>query len=144
MAFQERYPDALLREILTSVKTIALVGASAQPHRTSNGVMRFLQAHGYRVIPVNPGLAGQSLHGERVHASLAEIPEKIDMVDVFRNSAYAGAVADQAVAIGARVVWMQLGVRDDAAAARAEKAGLTVIMDRCPAIEIPRLLEHGA
>ena len=140
MALQERYPDRLLREILTSVKTIALVGASAKPHRPSNGVMRFLQAHGYRVIPVNPGLAGQSLHGERVHASLAEIPEKIDMVDVFRNSAYAGAVADQAVAIGARVVWMQLGVRDEAAAARAERAGVTVIMDRCPAIEIPRLL----
>jgi predicted CoA-binding protein len=144
MALQERYPDALLREILTSVKTIALVGASAKPHRPSNGVMRFLQAHGYRVIPVNPGLAGQSLHGERVHASLAEIPEKIDMVDVFRNSAYAGAVADQAVAIGAKVVWMQLGVRDEAAAARAEKAGVTVVMNRCPAIEIPRLLEHDA
>ena len=140
MAFHERYPDALLRGILTSVKTIALVGASAKPHRPSNGVMRFLQAHGYRVIPVNPGLAGQSLHGERVHASLAEIPEKIDMVDVFRNSAYAAAVADQAVAIGAKVVWMQLGVRDEAAAARAERAGVTVIMDRCPAIEIPRLL----
>ena len=140
MALQDRYPDALLREIFTSVKTIALVGASAKPHRPSNGVMHFLQAHGYRVIPVNPGLAGQTLHGERVHASLAEIPEKIDMVDVFRNSAYAAAVADQAVAIGAKVVWMQLGVRDEAAAARAEKAGVTVIMDRCPAIEIPRLL----
>ena len=123
MALQDRYPDALLREILTSVKTIALVGASAKPHRPSNGVMRFLQAYGYRVIPVNPGLAGQTLHGERVHASLAEIPEKIDMVDVFRNSAYAGAVADQATAIGAKVIWMQLGVRDEAAAARGKSRG---------------------
>ncbi len=141
MARHDRYPDELLRDVLTSVKTIAMVGASAKPIRPSNGVMRFLQRRGYRVIPVNPGLAGQQLHGERVYAQLAEIPDKIDMVDIFRNSAYAGAAADQAVAIGARVVWMQLGVRDDAAAERARAAGLTVIMDRCPAIEIPRLLE---
>ena len=133
------YSDALLKNILASVKTIALVGASANPARPSHGVMRFLQSRGYRVIPVNPNLIGGRLHGERVYAALGEIDETIDMVDVFRNSRAAGGVADEAVAVGAKVVWMQLGVSDDAAAARAEKAGLTVIMNRCPAIEIPRL-----
>jgi len=106
--------------------------------------MAYLQRRGYRTIPINPNAAGGTINDERVYGSLAEVPEPIDMVDVFRRKEAAGGVVDQAIAVGARVVWMQLGVRDDAAAARAEKAGLTVIMDRCPAIEIPRLLEHGA
>jgi predicted CoA-binding protein len=135
----EHYSDDLLRQILTQTRTIALVGASANPARPSHGVMRYLQREGYRVIPVNPGLEGQSLNGERVYARLADIPEKIDMVDIFRNSAQAGAASDEGVAIGARFIWMQLDVRDEAAAKRAEAAGLTVIMNRCPAIEIPRL-----
>ena len=136
------YSDDLLKKILGGVRTIALVGASANPARPSNGVMRFLQSRGYRVLPVNPNLAGTSLHGERVYTSLADIAGPVDMVDVFRNSSAAGGVADEAVAVGAKIVWMQLGVRDDDAAARAEKAGLTVVMNRCPAIEIPRL--YGA
>ena len=136
----EHYPDDLLRKILTDTKTIAMVGASANPARPSNGVMRFLQSRGYRVIPVNPNLAGPTLNGERVYRKLAEIKEPVDMVDVFRISEAAGAVADEAAAIGAGVLWMQLGVINEKGAARARKAGLTVIMDRCPAIEIPRLL----
>lgn len=139
MTDHNRYPDDLIRRVLTETKTIALVGASANPVRPSHGVMRFLQRQGYRVIPVNPGLAGKILNGERAHARLADIPGDIDMVDIFRNSAYAGAASDEGVAAGAKFIWMQLGVRDDAAAKRAEAAGLTVIMDRCPAIEIPRL-----
>jgi predicted CoA-binding protein len=132
--------DRLLRQVLQSVRKIALVGASDRPHRPANGVMRFLLGRGYRVIPVNPRLADSELFGERVHASLADIGEPVDMVDIFRNAAAVGGVADEAVAIGAKVVWMQLGLSDQAAAARARGAGLTVIMDRCPAIEIPRLL----
>lgn len=133
------YPDALIRRVLTETRTIALIGTSAKPERPSHGVMRFLQRQGYRVIPVNPGLAGQKLNGETVYARIADIPERIDMVDIFRNSAYAGAASDEGVAAGARVIWMQLGVSDAAAAKRAEAAGLTVVMNRCPAIEIPRL-----
>ena len=133
------YPDAFLRDILTGVHTIAVVGASPRPHRPSHGVMRYLQRHGYRTIPVNPFAAGGMILGERCYGALDEIEDKIDMVDVFRRSDAAGAVVDQAIAIGAKVVWMQLDVRDAAAAQRAEAQGLKVVMDRCPAIEIPRL-----
>ena len=133
------YHDDHLRGILSGARTIAVVGASPRPYRPSYGVMRFLQQHRYRVIPVNPFAAGSDILGERVRASLAEIDDPVDMVDIFRRSDAAGAAVDEAIAIGAKAVWMQLGVRDDAAAARAEAAGLKVVMDRCPAIEIPRL-----
>lgn len=133
------YSDAYLRDILESVRTIAVVGASPRLRRPSHGVMRFLQRHGYRTIPVNPYAAGDEILGEKVFASLGEIKEPTDMVDIFRRSEMAGAVVDDAIAIGAKVVWMQLGVCDDAAALRAEAHGIKVVMDRCPAIEIPRL-----
>ena len=135
----EHYSDAYLRDILTSVRAIAVVGASPRRGRPSHGVMAYLQRHGYRAIPVNPNAAGTKINGEICYASLTAVPEPIDMVDVFRRSEVAGAAVDDAIAIGAKVVWMQLGVRDDAAAARAEAAGLKVVMNRCPAIEIPRL-----
>ena len=130
--------DAEIRAILTAVKTIAVVGWSPKPERPSHGVAAFLKARGYRVIPVNPGQAGQKALGETVVASLAEAGP-VDMVDIFRRSEEAGAVADAAVAHGAKVVWMQLGVADEAAAARARAAGLSVVMNRCPKIEIARL-----
>ena len=133
------YSDAKLRAILASVRTIALVGASANWNRPSYFVMKYLQGKGYRVIPVNPGLAGQDLLGERVYGSLRDIPEKVDMVEVFRASNTVGPIADDAIAIGAPVLWMQLGVRNEDAAARAEAAGLEVVMDRCPKIEFGRL-----
>ncbi len=130
--------DDDLRDILTSVKTIAVVGWSPKPDRPSHGVAAFLKRRGYRVIPVNPGQAGQSALGETVVATLAEVGP-VDMVDIFRRSEEAGAVADEAVRLGAKVVWMQLGVVDEAAASRARAAGVQVVMNRCPAIEIPRL-----
>ncbi len=133
------YPDAKLRRILAETRTIALVGASANWNRPSYFVMKYLQGKGYRVIPVNPGLAGQDLLGERVYASLRDIPEKIDLVDIFRASDQVGPIVEDAIAADARVVWMQLGVRHDAAAAHAEAAGLEVVMNRCPKIEFGRL-----
>ncbi len=130
--------DPEIRDILSSVKTIALVGWSPKPDRPSHRVAAFLAARGYRVIPVNPGQAGQTALGEVVRATLAEAGP-VDMVDIFRRSEEAGGVVDEAIAAGAGVVWMQLGVVDEAAADRARAAGLRVVMDRCPAIEIPRL-----
>jgi len=133
------YSDAMLRRILAETRTIAMVGASTNWNRPSYFVMKYLQAKGYRVIPVNPAAAGQEILGETVRASLSEIAEPVDLVDVFRRSDQVGPVADEAISIGAKVLWMQLGVRNDEAAARAEAAGLTVVMDRCPKIEFGRL-----
>lgn len=137
------YDDALLRRILNNVRTIAMVGASPDWVRPSNFAMKYLQGKGYRVIPVNPGHAGNDILGETTYATLSDIPDKFDMVDVFRTSAAAGAVADEAIKVapekGAEVLWMQLGVRDDAAAERAEAAGMTAVMNRCPKIEYGRL-----
>jgi predicted CoA-binding protein len=137
----EAYSDRYLRDILARVRIIAMVGASPNWNRPSYFAMKYLQHKRYRVIPVNPAAAGQTILGEKVYASLKDIPDKVDMVDIFRNSEAAGPITDEAIAIGARVVWMQLGVRNDAAGARAEAAGLTVVMNRCPKIEYGRL--HG-
>ncbi|WP_242140179.1 MULTISPECIES: CoA-binding protein [unclassified Sphingomonas] len=131
--------DAEIATLLRETRTIALVGASDRADRPSHRVMRSLQAHGYRVIPVNPQLAGTEINGMPVVAALADIAGAIDLVDVFRNSAAAGPVVDAAIAVGAKAVWLQLGVINPEAAARAEAAGLQVVMDRCPAIDIPRL-----
>ncbi|HTW68679.1 MAG TPA: CoA-binding protein [Acetobacteraceae bacterium] len=131
-------PDAAIRAILENTRRIAVVGASAKPWRPSHGVMRFLLDCGYDVTPVNPGLAGHAIHGRPVVADLDEAAP-LDMVDVFRNAAHAGSVVDAAIRSGAHVVWMQLGVIDEAAAERARWAGLTVVMDRCPVIEARRL-----
>lgn len=133
------YPDAKIRTILQRARTIAVVGASANWNRPSAFVMKYLQGKGYRTIPVNPTIAGQTISGEPVYASLRDIPVPVDVVDVFRASDHVGPVVDDAIAIGAKVVWMQLGVRNDAAAARAEAAGLEVVMDRCLKIEFGRL-----
>jgi predicted CoA-binding protein len=133
--------DAKIRQILGAVKTIAVVGWSPKPDRPSHRVAAYLAARGYKVIPVNPGQAGQQALGQSVHAQLADIQEPVDMVDIFRRSEEAGAVVDQALAAfpDLTAVWMQLGVEDTEAAARAMARGVKVVMNRCPAIEIPRL-----
>ena len=133
-------PGTIAR-VLRTLRTWAVVGCSPDPGRDSHRIAALLQGRGYRVIPVNPALAGQVLLGERCFATLAEAAEDeaIEVVDVFRRSSSAGAHVDEAIAIGARAVWLQLGVVDEAAAERARRAGLDVVMDRCPAIELPRL-----
>ena len=131
--------DQDIAELLTETRTIALVGASDRPNRPSYGVMRYLQEHGYRVIPINPQITGEHVHGEYIWRELSQIEEPIDMVDIFRRSEAAGEAVDEAIKIGAKSVWMQIGVINAEAAARAEAAGLKVVMDRCPKIDIPRL-----
>jgi predicted CoA-binding protein len=131
--------DGDIKALLERTRTIAMIGASDRPDRPSNRVMAMLQRHGYRVIPVNPQITGEHLHGEFVWRDLSQIGDPIDMVDIFRRPEAAGEAVDQAIAAGAKAVWLQLGVINEAAAKRAEAAGLAVVMDRCPAIEIPRL-----
>ena len=139
MAAELNSPDIKIRRILHDVKTIAMVGASKNWNRPSYFVMKYLQDKGYRVIPVNPGVAGQQLLGETVYADLKSIPEQVDMVDVFRAADAVPGIVDEAIGIGAKVVWLQLGIRHDAAAAKAEAAGIEVVMNRCPKIEYGRL-----
>jgi uncharacterized protein len=137
----DAYPTDYIREILQTVKVIAMVGASSNEVRPSNLVMKYLQGKGYEVIPVNPGLAGQALLGQPVYATLNDIPKPVDMVDIFRNSEAAGPIVDEALALNPKpsVIWMQLTVRNDEAAMRAEAAGLKVVMNRCPKMEYGKL-----
>ena len=140
-ARHDRYDDAALRALLRRVRAIALVGASANPARPSWIVTKYLIERGYDVIPVNPGLAGQALLGKQVVGRLADLGRPVDMVEIFRNSEAAGPLVDEALALDPlpEVIWMQLGVRNDAAAARAEARGVSVVMNRCPKIEYGRL-----
>lgn len=136
----DSYPDDLIHGILKSVKTIALVGFSSNESRPSFFVTKYLIERGYTLYPINPGLAGQEFFGAKVYASLQDCPQPIDMVEIFRNSEAAGPITDEALALAIlpKVIWMQLGVRNDDAAARAEAKGVTVIMNRCPKIEFGR------
>jgi predicted CoA-binding protein len=135
----DSYSEAYIRDILTSCKVFAIVGASANTVRPSYFVLKYLVAKGYEVYPVNPGQAGNMIAGQQVYAALRDIPQPVDIVDIFRNSEAALEVTREAIAIGAKVVWMQLGVRNDEAARIAEAAGLRVVMNRCPKIEYGRL-----
>ncbi len=135
----DAYSDAYLRDVLGDARTVAIVGLSANWNRPSYFVAKYLQAKGYRILPVNPREAGAEILGMPVAGSLDALDETPDMVDIFRNSAAAGPIADDAIAAGAKAVWMQIGVRNDAAAERAEAAGLRVVMNRCPKIEYSRL-----
>lgn len=133
----ENPSDDNIRAILATPKTIAVVGCSPDPDRDSHRIAALLQAKGHRVIPVNP--TSQEILGERCYASVREIPEKVDMVDVFRRPEFVDTITDDAIAVGAKILWLQLDVINEAAARKAQQAGLTVVMDRCPAIEYRRL-----
>jgi predicted CoA-binding protein len=135
----EPYSNDYIANVLKETRTIAMVGASAHWNRPSFFAMKYLQSKGFRVIPVNPAVAGQKILGETVYASLRDIPDKVDMVDCFRSADSIPPIAEEAIAIGAKVLWMQLGIRNEAAAARAAAAGLKVVMNRCPKIEFGRL-----
>ena len=136
MAFQNP-PDEAIKALLSRPQTVAVVGCSPNPKRDSHRIAQLLRARGHRVIPVNPG--HQTILGETCYASLRDIPEQVDMVDIFRRSEHVAPIVDEAIEAGAKIVWMQLGVIDERAAAKAQHAGLTVVMDRCPAIEYRRL-----
>jgi uncharacterized protein len=142
MAYPD-YPDALIARLLRSVKTIAMVGASPNESRPSYFAMKYLLEKGFKIIPVNPAIAGQEILGQKAYASISEVPPPVDMVDIFRNAQAAGPITDEAIAnkdrLGVKVLWMQLGVINEDAKTRAEAAGLTVIMNRCPKIEYGRL-----
>jgi predicted CoA-binding protein len=140
MTFQNPL-DETIKELLATSQTVAVVGCSPNPERDSHRIAKLLQAKGHRVIPVNPG--HQRLLGERCYASLRDIPETVDMVDIFRRSEHVAPIVDEAIEKGAKIVWMQLGVIDERAATRAQQAGLIVVMDRCPAIEYRRLFSSS-